>query len=175
MPSRSEYPQESQGGLYSRSSRRRFIAGLGGAAFATAFLMACGDADETCAAFESTSTQPPSDAVAGNDAVAAPASRVITHARGEVAVPANPQRAVVLTNDLANVVALGINVVGAARLERTRQHFPDLATQFEDVASLDQPPDVELVLSLDPDLIIGSRPILSGRSSRPCSRATCTR
>lgn len=89
---------------------------------------------------------------------ATPACRQIQHAMGETCVPLNPQRVVTIDPfSLENVLALGIQPVGvsvsSAWLDE-RQYVRDRLTGVEIVGDLNQP-NLEKVLALKPDLILG--------------------
>ncbi|MBD2091484.1 iron-siderophore ABC transporter substrate-binding protein [Microcoleus sp. FACHB-1515] len=84
--------------------------------------------------------------------------RLIQHAMGETCVPLNPQRVITIDPfSLENVFALGIQPVGvavsSAWLEE-RTFLRDRLSGVEIVGNLNQP-NLEKVLSLKPDLILG--------------------
>jgi len=85
--------------------------------------------------------------------------RSFTHALGETCIPEAPQRVVVLdTGELDNALALGAPVVGAPVADAT-QYQAYLADQLEgitDTGSISEP-NLEAILALSPDLIIGSK------------------
>jgi len=86
-------------------------------------------------------------------------TRLITHAMGETAAPVNPQRVVVLdTGELDNALALGVTPVGAP-LSDARQYQEYLADQLDGVSDIGtiSEPNLELILALKPDLILGSK------------------
>ncbi len=85
--------------------------------------------------------------------------RVITHARGETPVSADPKRVVVLdTGELDNVLALGIKPVGAVAPDATNSLPPYLAEKAEGVPMVGTigSPNLERIATLKPDLILGS-------------------
>lgn len=85
--------------------------------------------------------------------------RVITHARGETPVSADPKRVVVLdTGELDNVLALGIKPVGAVAPDATNSLPPYLAEKTEGVPMVGTigSPNLEQIATLKPDLILGS-------------------
>ncbi|MPZ99549.1 MAG: ABC transporter substrate-binding protein [Dehalococcoidia bacterium] len=114
--------------------RRRFLAGAGGLAFATAFLAACGESD------------------AGDDEAA---TVTIDDYFGPVTIPADPQRVVAGDSvTLGNMLALGAKPIGAGV---NRNSLPGyLGDQMDGVADLtaDSGIDVEQALALGPDLAI---------------------
>lgn len=85
--------------------------------------------------------------------------RLIEHAMGATCVPEDPQRVVVLdTGELDNALALGAPVVGAPVADAT-QYQAYLADQLEgisDIGSISEP-NLEAILALQPDLILGSQ------------------
>jgi iron complex transport system substrate-binding protein len=87
------------------------------------------------------------------------APRRVAHAMGETAVPASPQRVVVLdTGELDNALALGANIVGAP-VNDAVEYQGYLADQIEgitDIGAIDEP-NLETILALRPDLILGSQ------------------
>ncbi|GAB3076283.1 ABC transporter substrate-binding protein [Nocardioides zeae] len=94
---------------------------------------------------------------AGDDA--ADDEREVTHARGATAVPADPQRVVVLEPvQLDTAVALGATPVGAAVLNEAAgvpAYLGDGAADVETVGTVTEP-DVDRIAALRPDLIIGT-------------------
>ncbi len=92
-------------------------------------------------------------------AAGAGGERTIRHALGETKAPANPQRVVVLdTGALVDAIALGVKPVGAA-LFGTSDLLGYLGAKTEgikDIATSEEP-NIEAILALQPDLIIGSK------------------
>jgi iron complex transport system substrate-binding protein len=95
-----------------------------------------------------------------NTEAEAPSERVVTHAMGEASVPADPQRIVVLDNGaLDNLLALGTKPVGATTVSLEDPFFTYLADQtagIDTVGTIDQP-NLESIVAMKPDLIIGSK------------------
>lgn len=93
------------------------------------------------------------------DASSSSSARTVAHARGETAVPAAPQRVVVLEPvALDTTIALGIVPVGAAVLNEAAGvpgYLGDEAASIETVGTVTEP-DVEKIASLAPDLVIGT-------------------
>lgn len=80
--------------------------------------------------------------------------RVIQHAMGETCVPTNPQRVVVL-DLLDSALALGVKPVGATTYDgKFRSHLPEQTRGIEQVGLIEQP-NLESILRLQPDLILG--------------------
>ncbi len=87
-------------------------------------------------------------------------AREITHSMGVTEVPDHPQRIVVLTNEGTEaLLALGITPVGAVRSWLGNPWYDHIATQMADVTVLGEESAVnlELLATLEPDLIIGTK------------------
>jgi iron complex transport system substrate-binding protein len=85
--------------------------------------------------------------------------RLVSHAMGETCVVETPQRVVVLdTGELDNALALGATVVGAP-IQDALQYQEYLSDQLEGIADTGtiSEPNLEAILALDPDLILGSK------------------
>jgi iron complex transport system substrate-binding protein len=86
-------------------------------------------------------------------------TRTITHAMGIAEVPAVPQRVVVLdTSEVDNALALGAAIVGAPVAE-VLEYQGYLAAQLDgitDTGTISEP-NLEAILALKPDLILGSK------------------
>ncbi len=86
-------------------------------------------------------------------------TKVVTHALGEVEIPANPKRIVVLDESLLldPVLALGVEPIGVISCQGCEENFrgiPDeLVTGIPRVGSLGEP-SLEKVIALKPDLIL---------------------
>ncbi len=81
-------------------------------------------------------------------------TRIVEHAMGESAVPEDPQRIVALESfTLESLLAMGIKPVGAP-LSGLNTHLQD---KLEGITDIGNPPNLESVVSLNPDLIIGSQ------------------
>lgn len=97
---------------------------------------------------------------ANTPAPAAEEARTITHAMGETKITGTPQRIVVLTNQgTESLLALGIKPVGAVKSwigEPWFDHIKDQMSGVEVVGDETQP-NMELIASLKPDLILGTK------------------
>lgn len=116
------------------SGRRKFIAGLAGATAVAAFLPAqvLGQAVEL---------------------------RSVEHPHGVVEVPVDPQRTVIFDAESTDLLDLGIVLVGARNLGKEQRCFPEMADVFEGIFDLGNDDlDLEEVINLQPDLILGSSP-----------------
>jgi len=91
---------------------------------------------------------------------APPADRVVRHAMGETAVPAAPERVVVLDDGpLNSALALGLRPVGAATAFADGAFPSYLGEQtagIEPVGTITEP-NLEAIARLRPDLILGSK------------------
>jgi iron complex transport system substrate-binding protein len=126
----------------------------------TLALAACGK-DDLAAQSETQSTPKEEGTEATENTEAeAPSERVVMHAMGDTTVPAEPQRIVVLDNGaLDNLLALGSIPVGATTVSLEDPFFSYLADQtdgIETVGTIDQP-NLESIVSMKPDLILGSK------------------
>ncbi len=85
--------------------------------------------------------------------------RPVTHAMGETCVPENPQRVVVLdTGELDNALALGATIVGAPTIDalQYQEYLSDQLDGITDIGAISTP-NLEAILALSPDLILGSK------------------
>jgi iron complex transport system substrate-binding protein len=87
-------------------------------------------------------------------------AREITHAMGITDVPDNPQRIVVLTNEGTEaLLAIGVTPVGAVKSWLGDPWYEHIAADMADVTVLGEESAVnlEVLVSLEPDLIIGNK------------------
>ncbi|MFJ8518729.1 iron-hydroxamate ABC transporter substrate-binding protein [Lysinibacillus xylanilyticus] len=70
---------------------------------------------------------------------------------GPIAVPANPKRVVVLSSFVGDLLKLGVNVVGIDSWSKDNPNFQD---EIKDAVVVENT-DIEKIIELDPDLIIG--------------------
>lgn len=127
----------------------RLAAGLTGLTLAVG-LSACGSSDPSGE----------SGSGAADTAVDAGFPRTITHDKGGTELKAKPQRIVALDNSLVEgVVLLGRPLVGGVASLRGRKTFPaylgDAVKDTKDTGALDSP-NLELIASLRPDLIVSA-------------------
>ncbi len=81
--------------------------------------------------------------------------RIVKHAMGETQVPAHPQRIVALDAYVLDaILSLGIKPVGAPRLFLQKKHLEHKAAGIKDIGW--QPNNLEKILVLKPDLLLGS-------------------
>lgn len=94
------------------------------------------------------------------EAPAADEARTVKHAMGETVLTGTPERVVVLTQEGTEaVLELGITPVGAVNSGLGDSWFPHIADHMQGVTELgdESQPNVELILELQPDLIIGNK------------------
>ncbi|MFJ8513636.1 iron-hydroxamate ABC transporter substrate-binding protein [Lysinibacillus xylanilyticus] len=70
---------------------------------------------------------------------------------GPIEVPANPKRVVVLSSFVGDLLQLGVNVVGVDSWSEDNPNFQD---EIKDAVVVENT-DIEKIIELDPDLIIG--------------------
>ncbi|WP_328877424.1 ABC transporter substrate-binding protein [Streptomyces sp. NBC_00299] len=129
----------------------RLVAALLAVVLGTAVLAACGSSDS---ATESDTAK------AANDSSAFP--RTLKTVMGDVKIPSQPQRVVVLdTGELDDVTLLGIDPVGAVAPHfKTSGGFPTyLDGELKDTVDVGPllEPNLEKIASLEPDLILSSK------------------
>ncbi|GAA4860959.1 iron-siderophore ABC transporter substrate-binding protein [Paenibacillus vulneris] len=104
-----------------------------------------------------TATKAPEDNKAASST---PVTRTVKHAMGETAITGTPQRIVVLTNQgTESLLELGIKPVGAVKSwigDPWFDHIKDQMTGVQVVGDETQP-NLELIASLKPDLILGTK------------------
>lgn len=96
---------------------------------------------------------------AGDTEACGPGFRSVRHAMGESCVPDVPRRVVVLdTGEIDNALALGVPVVGApvGDIEKYQAYLRPRLSGIADTGTILEP-NLEAILSVRPDLILGSR------------------
>jgi iron complex transport system substrate-binding protein len=97
----------------------------------------------------------PGQAAAGTEEV-----RKIKHAMGETDIKGTPKRVVVLTNEgVEALLAVGVKPVGAVKGFVANPWYDHLKAEMEGVTVVgeESQPNVEVIASLKPDLIIGNK------------------
>jgi iron complex transport system substrate-binding protein len=87
-------------------------------------------------------------------------ARVITHAMGDTKIEGNPTRIVVLTNEGTEaLLALGVKPVGAVKSWTGDPWYDHIKADMDGVTVVgeESQPNIELIASLKPDLIIGNK------------------
>jgi iron complex transport system substrate-binding protein len=90
----------------------------------------------------------------------AAATRTFAHAMGETLIPTAPERVVILTNEGTEaLLALGVKPVGAPKSWLGDPWYDHIAAQMDGVTNVgeESQPNLELIISLKPDLIIGNK------------------
>ncbi|AMA10799.1 ABC transporter substrate-binding protein [Picosynechococcus sp. PCC 73109] len=88
------------------------------------------------------------------------ATRTIEHAMGTTEISGTPERIVVLTNEGTDMlVALGVTPVGTVKSWQGEPYYEYLSAELEDVPVIGDEfqPNLENIVALKPDLIIGSK------------------
>lgn len=81
--------------------------------------------------------------------------RLVRHSSGEVCVPLNPQRIVVLGVGFDTLLSLGIKPIGSTESGRKDySYLKNKTASVEDVGDAGSP-DLETIVALNPDLILG--------------------
>ncbi|WP_258525843.1 AraC family transcriptional regulator [Paenibacillus sp. YN15] len=91
---------------------------------------------------------------------AADVSRTIKHAMGETTLKGAPERIVILTNEGTEaLLALGVKPVGAVQSWYQKPWYKHIEGDMRDVTVVgdELQPNIELIASLKPDLIIGNK------------------
>jgi iron complex transport system substrate-binding protein len=117
---------------------------------------AVNDASNTQSASPRSGNQTPEQSAPGDGNE----SRKIVHAMGETEIKGKPERIVVLTNEGTEaLLALGVKPVGAVRSWTGDPWYKHIASQMEGVTVVgdESQPNIELIASLKPDLIIGNK------------------
>lgn len=84
----------------------------------------------------------------------------VKHAMGETEVPAAPKRVVILTNEGTEaLLALGIKPVGAVKSFTGNPWYDHIKADMDGVTVVgdEHQPNMEAIISLKPDLIIGNK------------------
>ncbi|MDK8180113.1 AraC family transcriptional regulator [Paenibacillus sp. UMB4589-SE434] len=108
------------------------------------------------------SSSPSSNVAASTSPAASPASdtRVIKHAMGEETLTGTPERIVILTNEGTEaLLAVGIKPVGAVQSWIGDPWYDHIKQEMEGVTVVgdELQPNIEMIASLKPDLIIGNK------------------
>ena len=94
----------------------------------------------------------------GNDETFKPYT--VKHAMGETLIPKKPERVVILTNEGTEaLLALGVKPVGAVKSWTGNPWYEHIKKEMEGVTVVgdESQPNLELIASLKPDLIIGNK------------------
>jgi len=102
----------------------------------------------------STATPAPADAASSE------APRVIKHAMGETTLTGTPERVVILTNEGTEaLLAVGITPIGAVQSWIGDPWYDHIKNEMQEVTVVgdELQPNIEMIASLKPDLIIGNK------------------
>lgn len=127
---------------------------------ASALLLALAVIVSGCGQSGSKNNEGNSSATEGTNASKTENTRVITHAMGETKIEGNPTRIVVLSNEGTEaLLALGIKPVGAVKSWTGDPWYDHIKADMEGVTVVgeESQPNIELIASLKPDLIIGNK------------------
>lgn len=127
---------------------------------ASALLLALAVIVSGCGQSGSKNNEGNSSATEGTNASKTEDTRVITHAMGETKIEGNPTRIVVLSNEGTEaLLALGIKPVGAVKSWTGDPWYDHIKADMEGVTVVgeESQPNIELIASLKPDLIIGNK------------------
>ncbi|MEO3944091.1 iron-hydroxamate ABC transporter substrate-binding protein [Gorillibacterium sp. CAU 1737] len=116
-------------------------------------LSACGNGKSADISSTSPSASPSATTAPASASPAASNSDTITYQseNGPVEVPAHPKRVVVLSSYAGSVLALGVPVVGVDSWAKMNPRFEDKLKDAVEVSD----ENIEKILELEPDLIIG--------------------
>ncbi|OMF19282.1 hypothetical protein BK133_29940 [Paenibacillus sp. FSL H8-0548] len=99
-------------------------------------------------------------ATALTDAASAETPRVVKHAMGEATITGTPERVVILTNEGTEaLLAVGVKPVGAVQSWIGDPWYDHIKDEMQDVTAVgdELQPNIEMIASLKPDLIIGNK------------------
>jgi iron complex transport system substrate-binding protein len=154
----SQYKKEGQLPMY-QGSRLSVAAAM--LICLTLLLAACGGANNAnTAATASPTSAATTTTPAATDTPAADNTRVIKHAMGEETLTGTPERVVILTNEGTEaLLAVGIKPVGAVQSWVGDPWYDHIKNEMQDVTVVgdELQPNIELIASLKPDLIIGNK------------------
>ena len=156
------YHQDGEDDLPMNVSSKKTLAAL--ALCVSLLASACGNGgaanapagDSPAAASAGASTTP---AATPAETHTAEQTRTIQHAMGEAVVPAKPERVVILTNEGTEaLLALGVKPIAAVQSWYQEPWYAHIDADMQDVTVLGDEfqPNLELIASLQPDLIIGN-------------------
>jgi iron complex transport system substrate-binding protein len=120
----------------------------------------CGSGSQVAAPAQQQQSEQSTPPQAQPSQPAAEEARTITHAMGETVVKGTPQRVVVLTTQgTESLLALGIKPVGAVKSWIGNPWFDHIKDQMDgvEVVGDEVQPNIELIATLKPDLILGTK------------------
>jgi iron complex transport system substrate-binding protein len=120
----------------------------------------CGGGTNQSASNNSQPAVTPATPAPATEASPAAEIRTVKHAMGETQVPSNPSRVIILTNEGTEaLLALGVKPLGAVKSWQGEPWYDHIKDKMQDVTVLGEEtqPNLELIATLKPDLIIGSK------------------
>jgi len=128
------------------------------------FLSACSAGTSNTNATSGGSSSPTTNVTeaspAATDSTSAETTRVVKHAMGEATLTGTPERVVILTNEGTEaLLAVGIKPIGAVQSWIGDPWYDHIKNEMQDVTVVgdELQPNIELIASLKPDLIIGNK------------------
>lgn len=161
----SQYTKKGELSMYSKSRRSLAIMAI----CLVMLLSACGGGTTNSkannggnAATNSNAATTPSAAAGDSNAAEGNSAdtRVVKHAMGEETIVGTPERVVILTNEGTEaLLAVGVKPVGAVQSWVGDPWYEHIAESMEgvEVVGDELQPNIELIASLKPDLIIGNK------------------
>ncbi|KTD84074.1 ABC transporter substrate-binding protein [Paenibacillus etheri] len=138
--------------MFSVIKKQRFTLTVSAALLAlTVIVSGCGQAGSN-----NSNAASPAESNAANSG----AEHKVTHSMGETTITGTPKRVVVLTNEGTEaLLALGVKPVGAVKSWTGDPWYEHIAADMEGVTVVgeESQPNLELIASLKPDLIIGNK------------------
>ncbi|MGG1639476.1 ABC transporter substrate-binding protein [Paenibacillus sp. NRS-1760] len=126
------------------------------------FLSACSAGTSNTSSTNGGSSAPTANVseAAATDSTPANVTRVVKHAMGEVTITGAPERVVILTNEGTEaLLAVGIKPIGAVQSWIGDPWYDHIKDEMQDVTVVgdELQPNIEMIASLKPDLIIGNK------------------
>ncbi|CAG7644112.1 putative siderophore-binding lipoprotein YfiY [Paenibacillus solanacearum] len=140
--------------MYSLAIRWKMPALLAVVMMLSVWLTACGSSPG------GSTPSPSNGSAAGAASGASEGTRKVKHAMGETDVPVNPKKVVILTNEGTEaLLSLGVKPVGAVKSFTGNPWYDHIKADMQGVQVLgeESQPNLELIASLKPDLIIGNK------------------
>lgn len=138
--------------MFSVIKKQRFTLTVSAALLAlTVIVSGCGQAGSN-----NSNAASPAESNAANSGT----EHKVTHSMGETTITGTPKRVVVLTNEGTEaLLALGVKPVGAVKSWTGDPWYEHIAADMEGVTVVgeESQPNLELIASLKPDLIIGNK------------------
>ncbi|UFJ39569.1 iron-siderophore ABC transporter substrate-binding protein [Brevibacillus humidisoli] len=143
--------------------QHRFYTGFFATALVLILMMVTGCGNQATPESGSNNASAPAENTENSSSGTAPqeeAARVVKHAMGETKIKGTPEKVVILTNEGTEaLLALGVKPVGAVKSWLGDPWYEHIKAEMEGVTVVgdEMQPNIELIASLQPDLIIGSK------------------